>query len=302
MTSGGQSVLIWLSFLFALAIYFLPTLVAISRTHERQFSIALANLFLGWTVVGWVLAMVWAFSDQTVDTPEGGFRPGAKWTTPHLSPERLATILFLAVAAFAALVVFNYRWNLNEQNSPQSATTVASKSVSAPTAISLPPPDRIALADRACPLSISQKAILVSLSFGSVQQVYDVSCSIRRLLLDHMGEIATSKRNELLPEHLAEFRTLEDRPGVVSDESGTKTVGSADWIARADHECPLSDGQQKILASFSPPSIVRIYKLDCDLRRELLEHMATVRVSKRDGALNRHIAEFTERRRVNPTK
>lgn len=172
MNPGEQSVLTWLGFLFVLTIYFLPSLVAISRAHERQFSIALANLFLGWTVVGWALTIVWAFSNQTVDHPEGGFQPGTNWTTDHLNPERLATILFLAVAAIVTLVAFNHRWKMTQPNPRQPDASVAAKLVGAPAATPLPPPDRIALADRACPLSESQKAILASLSFGNVEQVW----------------------------------------------------------------------------------------------------------------------------------
>jgi hypothetical protein len=47
-----------------LAFYFLPTLVAWWRGHRQLASILLLNLFLGWTVVGWVLALVWCASAQ----------------------------------------------------------------------------------------------------------------------------------------------------------------------------------------------------------------------------------------------
>jgi Superinfection immunity protein len=42
------------------AIYFLPTIVAMSRQHPAQVSILLLNLFLGWTLLGWVAALVWS--------------------------------------------------------------------------------------------------------------------------------------------------------------------------------------------------------------------------------------------------
>ena len=43
--------------------YFLPTIIG----HNKQNSggIFLMNLLLGWTVVGWVIAMVWACSAET---------------------------------------------------------------------------------------------------------------------------------------------------------------------------------------------------------------------------------------------
>jgi len=43
----------------AVPIYFLPCLVA--GTKHRNFAgIAVLNLFLGWTLVGWVAALIWA--------------------------------------------------------------------------------------------------------------------------------------------------------------------------------------------------------------------------------------------------
>lgn len=46
-------------------IYFLPTFVASSRKHLNGTSIFLVNLFLGWTFLGWVVALVWASSANT---------------------------------------------------------------------------------------------------------------------------------------------------------------------------------------------------------------------------------------------
>jgi hypothetical protein len=43
-------------------LYFLPSLIADSRGHESQFSIFLVNLIFGWTVLGWILALILAFS------------------------------------------------------------------------------------------------------------------------------------------------------------------------------------------------------------------------------------------------
>lgn len=46
--------------LVLLCIYFVPTIVASSRKHADQNAILVLNLFLGWTFVGWVIALVWA--------------------------------------------------------------------------------------------------------------------------------------------------------------------------------------------------------------------------------------------------
>jgi hypothetical protein len=49
---------------FGFLVYFLPTLVALVRHKRNTVSILLLNLFLGWTLIGWIIALVWA---STVD-------------------------------------------------------------------------------------------------------------------------------------------------------------------------------------------------------------------------------------------
>jgi Superinfection immunity protein len=46
----------------SIAIYFLPTIVAFSRQHHNSAAIMALNLFLGCTVVGWVVALCWALT------------------------------------------------------------------------------------------------------------------------------------------------------------------------------------------------------------------------------------------------
>ena len=42
-----------------LAAYFLPWIVAIARNHHQRSAIALLNLLLGWTGLGWIAAIIW---------------------------------------------------------------------------------------------------------------------------------------------------------------------------------------------------------------------------------------------------
>src|SRR5882672_459421 len=42
--------------------YLLPALVASVRKHHHGPAIFTLNLLLGWTVLGWILALVWAFT------------------------------------------------------------------------------------------------------------------------------------------------------------------------------------------------------------------------------------------------
>jgi hypothetical protein len=53
---GGQEILL----VVLILAYFIPALVASRRHHHNAGAIFVLNLFLGWSVVGWVAALVWA--------------------------------------------------------------------------------------------------------------------------------------------------------------------------------------------------------------------------------------------------
>jgi hypothetical protein len=40
--------------------YFLPSIIALARSKRNTLSIFLLNFFLGWPLIGWVVALVWA--------------------------------------------------------------------------------------------------------------------------------------------------------------------------------------------------------------------------------------------------
>lgn len=46
-----------------ITIYMFPAYFAQSRGHRNSDSIATFNLFLGWTIIGWVCALIWAEND-----------------------------------------------------------------------------------------------------------------------------------------------------------------------------------------------------------------------------------------------
>lgn len=51
------------------AIYFLPAFVASQRNHRNAGAIFILNLFLGWTFLGWVIALIWSLTYQAPTTP-----------------------------------------------------------------------------------------------------------------------------------------------------------------------------------------------------------------------------------------
>jgi len=41
--------------------YFIPTIIALIRKHRDATAIFILNLFLGWSLIGWIISLVWAF-------------------------------------------------------------------------------------------------------------------------------------------------------------------------------------------------------------------------------------------------
>ena len=39
---------------------FIPSFIAYKRNHIQKTAILLLNIFLGWTFIGWVVALIWA--------------------------------------------------------------------------------------------------------------------------------------------------------------------------------------------------------------------------------------------------
>ena len=42
--------------------YWLPTIVAIVRQAHSALGVFLVNFFLGWTILGWIFALIWSLA------------------------------------------------------------------------------------------------------------------------------------------------------------------------------------------------------------------------------------------------
>ena len=49
---------VWL----AAVLYFLPAAIAVLRPHQSAAAILVLNLLLGWTVLGWIVALIWSLT------------------------------------------------------------------------------------------------------------------------------------------------------------------------------------------------------------------------------------------------
>lgn len=46
--------------ILGIIVYVMPSTTAFARGHHNTMAIAVLNILLGWTFIGWVVAMVWA--------------------------------------------------------------------------------------------------------------------------------------------------------------------------------------------------------------------------------------------------
>lgn len=55
----------FLIFLVAcVAIYFLPSIIAVQKQKHNTAAILAVNLLLGWSIIGWIVALVWALAES----------------------------------------------------------------------------------------------------------------------------------------------------------------------------------------------------------------------------------------------
>lgn len=43
-----------------LAVYLVPSIIAIKRKHPNKLAIVVTNVLFGWSVIGWILALIWS--------------------------------------------------------------------------------------------------------------------------------------------------------------------------------------------------------------------------------------------------
>jgi hypothetical protein len=81
--STAHLVIAWVTAVLT-GLYMLPWAVAATRNRSNTAAIALINLFLGWSVIGWVVALVMACGSEPAPvvhvTP--GYPPPSVWPTP----------------------------------------------------------------------------------------------------------------------------------------------------------------------------------------------------------------------------
>lgn len=78
--------------------YMLPTYVAVFRGHHQRMAICALNLLLGWTILGWIAALVWSLTATrephrdwreiaTGKQKKAALSPFSRRTSPHINHE-----------------------------------------------------------------------------------------------------------------------------------------------------------------------------------------------------------------------
>jgi S1-C subfamily serine protease len=62
--SGGNNFLLILIIIILAGAYFIPTIVAWKKHHENAVAVTLVNVFLGWSLIAWIITLIWALDKK----------------------------------------------------------------------------------------------------------------------------------------------------------------------------------------------------------------------------------------------
>lgn len=87
LSTGAPEILGIIFFIIGLFLYFIPAFVG--RNKRDSLGITLLNLFLGWSVLGWIGALIWAVTSQRKDAPMIYHNPFQPVAAPASNTEQL---------------------------------------------------------------------------------------------------------------------------------------------------------------------------------------------------------------------
>jgi hypothetical protein len=125
----GNLLFLLVMYLVVASVYFLPSMVAISRHHGRALQVFFLNLYTGWTGLGFVVALVWAFTQVPAVAPAVPAAPSAipeqaAASTPvpaasGTTGRKILKALLWLLAAVAAFVVITMLFMPETTQTPQ---------------------------------------------------------------------------------------------------------------------------------------------------------------------------------------
>ena len=62
--SGADALAGLIVIILCLVFWFLPVIIAANRNHRNTTAIFILDLFLGWTIIGWIIALIWSVKND----------------------------------------------------------------------------------------------------------------------------------------------------------------------------------------------------------------------------------------------
>tara|TARA_Y100000817_G_scaffold310296_1_gene300716 strand:- start:287 stop:517 length:231 start_codon:yes stop_codon:yes gene_type:complete len=56
-----------LAIICLISIFFIPVSVGLFRDSSKKWGIFLVNILVGWTGIGWIIALIWAFISESTE-------------------------------------------------------------------------------------------------------------------------------------------------------------------------------------------------------------------------------------------
>lgn len=120
--------------LIVLGLYFLPSIIAACRNHLNTGAIIVLNLLLGWTVIGWIVALIWSVSNspaapivQRDSYPAASAPQTVAAAQTVLPPSRTSFIASGVLLAFAAIVGGGFYYAARQMGVPANVPVVTSE-------------------------------------------------------------------------------------------------------------------------------------------------------------------------------
>jgi hypothetical protein len=63
-TDAGTVISVGIVIVISILMYFLPAIIASKKKKRNATAIGVLNLLLGWTVVGWIVSLIWALTND----------------------------------------------------------------------------------------------------------------------------------------------------------------------------------------------------------------------------------------------
>ena len=57
-----DGIVLYLIVAIVMGLYFLPSITAWMRGHHSKWAIIALNILLGWTIIGWIGALIWSLT------------------------------------------------------------------------------------------------------------------------------------------------------------------------------------------------------------------------------------------------